>query len=60
MTDISKAEAIIRLKNVAVRKIDDNQTDFKVSDEKESLLYTAAYNDGVLDMLKSGIREILK
>ena len=60
MTDISKAEAIIRLKNVAVRKIDDNQTDFKVSDEKESLLYTAAYNDGVLDMLKCGIREILK
>ena len=39
------------IKSAAYDLIDENQEDYKVDDPKETLLYTLAFNDGVIHLL---------
>lgn len=38
------------IRSAAFELMDENQQDFKIGDSSETLLYTLAYNDGVLHL----------
>lgn len=56
--DISAVENLID--KIALEKIKDSSEDWDLSDDRENLVYSLAYNDGILDFadtLKKWFRE---
>ena len=49
-----------KLRRIALSVIDDCQQDTDKDAKREYFIYSMAYNDGVLDMLKALLRELSK
>lgn len=49
-----------KLRKIALNVIDDCQQDTDKLADREELIYSMAYNDGVLDMTKALLRELSK